>query len=174
MGRIGLRRASLLFFCAAVATVSAPAAFAQARAPKIVPPQKDSAFPAGKDAASDSGTAGKTSEPAAPPSGAPAPPDGIARGGEGGITYPKCLRCPPALYSYLELVHKIQGNVTMDAVISADGHPSDIKILGSLGPGLDAQAVKAVRTWEWQPARDASGNPVAVHQIVVITFRAAK
>jgi TonB family protein len=173
MGRIGLGRASLLLFCAAVATASVPAAFAQARATKIVPPQNDSAFHAGKDAVSESGTGDKTSEPA-PPSGAPPPPDGIGRGGEGGITYPKCLRCPPALYSYLELVHKIQGNVTMDAVISADGHPSDVKILGSMGAGLDAQAVKAVRTWEWQPARDAGGNPVAVHQIVVITFRAAR
>jgi TonB family protein len=173
MGRIGLRRASLLFFCAAVATASVPAAFAQARATKIVPPQNDSAFHAGKDAVSESGTV-KTSEPAAPPSSAPPPLDGIARGGQGGITYPKCLRCPPALYSYFELVHKIQGNVTMDAVISTDGHPSDIKILGSMGAGLDAQALKAVRTWEWEPARDAGGNPVAVHQIVVITFRAAK
>jgi TonB family protein len=175
MGRIGLRRALLLeFFCAALATASVPAAFAQSRATKIVPPKNDSAFPTRKDSVSGSGTPEKVSEPAAAPSGAPPPPDGIARGGEGGITYPKCLRCPPALYSYFELVRKIQGSVTMDAIISADGRPSGIRILGSMGAGLDEQALKAVRTWQWEPARDADGNPVAVHQIVVITFRASK
>jgi len=46
-----------------------------------------------------------------------------------------------------------------------------VRILGSLGTGLDEQAMKAVRTWQWEPARDAEGKTVAAHQTVVVTFR---
>jgi protein TonB len=69
---------------------------------------------------------------------------------------------------------RVQGNVTIDVIISKDGYASDVKILGSLGSGLDEQAMKAVRTWQWKPAQDASGNPVVAHQTVVITFRLPK
>ncbi len=177
MGRTGLRRALLLrlSFCAALATTSMPQAFAQARGPKTPPPQNDSAFHSRSNSVTDkSALPAEVSEPAAPPTGAPPPADGVARGGERGITYPKCLRCPPAQYFYAALIHKVQGTVTMDVIISTEGEASAIKVLGSMGAGLDEQAMKAMRTWQWEPARDADGNPIAVHQIVAITFRAPK
>lgn len=59
----------------------------------------------------------------------------------------------------------------MDAVISADGVPSNIKVVGFMGAGLDEQAVKAVKVWQFDPARDANGNPIAAHQTIVIYFR---
>jgi TonB family protein len=102
------------------------------------------------------------------------PADGLPLAGERGVTHPVCLQCPPALYSYPALMKRVQGNVTIDAIISKDGYASDVKILGSLGSGLDEQAMKAVRTWQWKPAQDASGNPVVAHQTVVITFRLPK
>jgi len=71
-------------------------------------------------------------------------------------------------------MRRIQGNVTMDAIVSKDGWASDVKILGAVGSGLDEQAVKAVRTWRWKPAQDANGNSVVAHQTVVITFRLPK
>src|ERR1700733_1343086 len=115
--------------------------------------------------------------PVAPPIGpvvAFTPADGLPLAGERGVTHPVCLQCPPALYSYPALMKRVQGNVTIDAIISKEGWASDVKILGSLGSGLDEQAMKAVRTWQWKPARDANGNPVVAHQTVVITFRLPK
>jgi TonB family protein len=118
---------------------------------------------------------------AEPPSASPVvpavaftPPDGLPLAGERGVTHPVCLQCPPALYSYPALLKRVQGNVTMDAIISKDGWASDVKILGSLGSGLDEQAMKTVRTWQWKPARDANGSPVVAHQTVVIAFRVPK
>jgi len=75
------------------------------------------------------------------------------------------------MYSYRALIKRVQGNVTMDAIISKDGWASEVKILGSVGAGLDEQALKAVRTWQWKPAHDENGNPVVAHQTVVIAFR---
>jgi periplasmic protein TonB len=186
MGRIGLRSVLLafLFFCAALATASVPAAFAQTHGEKGAPPPlpraEDSALPTRSDFASN-----KTSAPSGPtpetesrvaantnasPDVPPPPADGIARAGEGGVTFPTCRRCPPAQYPYSALIRKIQGSVTMDAVISADGLPSNIKVVASMGAGLDEQAVKAVRVWQFEPARDADGKPVAAHQTIVINF----
>jgi len=184
MGRIGLRSVLLafLFFCAALATASVPAAFAQAHGQKGAPPPlpraEDSALPTRGNFAPN-----KTSSPPQPAPetesrkgadalpGPPPPTDGIAQAGEGGVTYPTCRRCPPAQYPYSALIRKIQGNVTMDAVISAEGIPSNIKVVGFMGAGLDEQAVKAVRVWQFDPARDADGNPIAAHQTIVIYFR---
>ena len=130
---------------------------------------------------SASPVASSVSPPVVPPTAAPVDPaaaftpaDGLPLAGERGVTHPMCLQCPPALYSYPALMKRVQGNITMDAIISKDGFASDVKILGSLGSGLDEQAMKAVRTWQWRPAQDANGNPVVAHQTVVITFRLPK
>jgi TonB family protein len=102
------------------------------------------------------------------------PADGLPLAGARGVTHPVCLRCPPAQYSYPALIHRIQGNVTLDAIVGTDGWVSNVRILGSLGAGLDEQAMKTVRTWRWDPARDADGKVVMVHQTVVITFHIPK
>ena len=190
MGRTGLRAVLrwCLCFCAALATASIPVAVAQTRTPKIAPPAQNSALNSAKETSaptisSPEATSNRATEPvadAAPepvagpatdPGAAFTPADGLPLAGERGITHPVCLQCPPALYSYPALMRRIQGNVTMDAIISKDGWASDVKILGSVGSGLDEQAVKAVRTWQWKPAQDANGNPVVAHQTVIITFR---
>jgi len=193
MGRTGLRAVLrwCLCFCAALATASIPVASAQTHAPKIAPPAQNSALNSAKEAsapaapspeeASDRAPDPPAAPTVAPPVAPPAAPtvpftpaDGLPLAGERGVTHPVCQQCPPALYSYPALMKRLQGNVTIDAVISKDGWASDVKILGSLGSGLDEQAMKAVRTWQWKPAQDANGNPVVAHQTVVITFRLPK
>jgi TonB family protein len=122
---------------------------------------------------SDLLSAHATGEPPAHTSELPAdvtPADGLPLAGARGVTHPVCLRCPPAQYSYPALIHKVQGNVTLDALVGTDGWVSKVRILGSLGAGLDEQAMRTVRTWQWEPARDAEGKTVAAHQTVVITF----
>ena len=41
----------------------------------------------------------------------------------------------------------------------------------SLGYGLDEEAVRAVGSWRFKPATDASGKPVPVWTMVEVTFR---
>jgi TonB family protein len=177
MGRIGLRTVlhSLVFSFAALATASIPAALAQTRVPKIVPPAQNSALNSAKDVPSPK--ISSPEKPAARSSELPAdftPIDGLPFAGARGVTHPMCLRCPPAQYSYSALLRRVQGNVTLDAIVGTDGWVSDVRILGSLGAGLDEQAMKAVRTWQWEPARGADGKLVTAHQTVVITFRIPK
>ncbi len=126
---------------------------------------------------SDLPSAHPEEEPPANTSDLPAditPADGLPLAGARGVTHPVCLRCPPAQYSYPALIHRVQGNVTLDALVGTDGWVSNVRILGSLGAGLDEQAMRTVRTWQWEPARDAEGKTVAAHQAVVITFRIPK
>ncbi len=144
--------------------------------PRDAPPAEPGAKSATEPAAAPP-AASPVSPPVVPPLepvAALTPADGLPLAGERGVTHPVCLQCPPALYSYPALMKRLQGNITMDAIISKDGYASDVKILGSLGSGLDEQAMKAVRTWQWKPAQDANGNPVVAHQTVVITFRLQK
>jgi periplasmic protein TonB len=188
MGRVGLRTVLHWFvlFWAALGTANIPAAFAQTRTPKIVPPAPNSALNSVKDPAPMDEVPTRISDlPSARPEEAPpahtsdlsadiTPADGLPLAGARGVTHPVCLRCPPAQYSYPALMHRVQGNVTLDALVGTDGWVSNVRILGSLGAGLDEQAMRTVRTWQWEPARDAEGKTVAAHQTVVITFRIPK
>jgi TonB family protein len=196
MGRFGLRTVLQLcwcvFFCAALTTANIPAAFAQTHPPKIASPTPNSALNAAIDPAPakisplEEAPSGISDSPAGPTPTDPTPAhasdvpddfvpaDGLPLAGARGVTHPVCLRCPTAQYSYPALLHRVQGNVTLDALVGTDGWVSNVRILGSLGYGLDEQAMKAVRTWQWEPARDAAGKTVLAHQTVVITFRIPK
>jgi len=55
-------------------------------------------------------------------------------------------------------------------VVDSNGRPRDIRVVRSLGLGLDEKAIEAVRTWKFEPARKA-GLPVAVQVNVEVTFR---
>jgi TonB family protein len=55
-------------------------------------------------------------------------------------------------------------------LVTAEGRASDITVTKSLEPSLDQQAVTTVGTWIFEPAKDASGAPVAVHQNIEISF----
>jgi TonB family protein len=90
--------------------------------------------------------------------------------GRAGVSYPKCTYCPPAEYSEQGRKKKIQGAVTLVVVVTAQGRASDITVAKSLEPSLDQQAVKAVGTWIFEPAKDASGAPVAVRQTIEVSF----
>jgi TonB family protein len=90
--------------------------------------------------------------------------------GRAGVSYPKCTYCPAAEYSEQGRKKKIQGTVTLVVLVTAEGRARDITVAKSLEPSLDQQAVKAVGTWIFEPAKDASGAPVAVHQTIAVSF----
>jgi protein TonB len=66
----------------------------------------------------------------------------------------------------------IEGEVILEVEVFEDGSVGAINVLKSLmsGPGgLDEAAIKAVRQWEFQPAK-SGGKPVAVWVTFPVTF----
>jgi TonB family protein len=93
-----------------------------------------------------------------------------AKGGTKGLGYPACVYCPATQYSDLASTAKIQGTVTLDVIISSDGFPSRISLVQGLPCGLSQQAIEGVKRWRFSPALDSDGKPVAVEQIIEVTF----
>lgn len=90
--------------------------------------------------------------------------------GRNGYSFPKCLYCPGAQYSEPARKAKFQGTVALSAIVTADGRTDDIKVVSRLPGGLTDKAIEAVQQWKFQPAVDSAGNPVAVKQIIEVTF----
>jgi TonB family protein len=65
---------------------------------------------------------------------------------------------------------KFQGTVTVSAIIGADGVPGDIRLVHSLGMGLDEKAIEAVKQWRFRPATK-DGKPVAMMSMIEVNFR---
>jgi TonB family protein len=64
---------------------------------------------------------------------------------------------------------KYQGTVVLRVVIDKNGLVSRISVDRTLGMGLDAQAVNAVKRWRFQPGT-REGQPVAVEMIIQTSF----
>lgn len=87
-----------------------------------------------------------------------------------------CTTAPHATYmvdpEYAESARRdrIQGTVVLQVKVSKDGRGTDIKVLKSVGHGLDEAAIKAVSQWKYQPAT-LNGEPVEVVTQVTVNFR---
>jgi periplasmic protein TonB len=87
-----------------------------------------------------------------------------------GVTAPKPVYAPNPEYSEKARKQKINGVVVLAMTVTAEGNVRDIKVIKSLDPGLDKQAIAAVRTWKFEPATK-DGKPVAVHLKSETNFR---
>jgi TonB family protein len=65
----------------------------------------------------------------------------------------------------------VPGNLSV--IVDVDGHVRNIKVIRGLGYGLDENAVKAVRTWEFIPAMK-DGIAVEATVPVECNFRTGK
>lgn len=63
----------------------------------------------------------------------------------------------------------IQGAVLLEAVISADGVPDDIRVVSSPSDDLSQSALEAVRQWRYRPTL-LNGNPVAIITNLVVNY----
>jgi TonB family protein len=95
-----------------------------------------------------------------------------SRPGVGGVGYPSCAYCPSPQRTDQALKEKLQGTIVLIATIQADGHATDIKIVGGSNMGLAESAIAAVKYWRFNPATGPDGKPVAVTTQIEMTFRA--
>jgi TonB family protein len=85
------------------------------------------------------------------------------------IKPPRALHTPEPRYSASARAQKIEGTVTISAIISADGHPYSVKVIKSLEPSLDANAIEAIKKWKFAPATK-DGRPIAVRLNVDMSY----
>jgi TonB family protein len=94
---------------------------------------------------------------------------GVFRVG-GGVSAPKAVYSPDPEYSEEARKAKYQGVCVVQLIVGPDGKPRDVKVVRSLGLGLDEKAIEAVNQWKFDPAQK-DGKPVAVAINVEVTFR---
>lgn len=88
----------------------------------------------------------------------------------GAVSAPRLTREVRPRYTPEALRNRIQGTVTLEAIVTADGCTSQIRVVGSLDRGgLDEEAVAAVAQWRFDPGRLA-GVPVDVLVTILIDF----
>jgi len=94
----------------------------------------------------------------------------VPSAGTNGYTFPRCLHCPPASYSQEAADAKLSGIVVLQAIVGKDGKAHEISVTRGLPNGLTKQALEAVSHWTFRPASDAEGTPVAVRQVIEVSF----
>ena len=89
-------------------------------------------------------------------------------GGE--VSSPKLISKSEPSYTTQAKHAGIQGVVLLTVVIGLDGRASDIHVSRSLDPGLDRNAVGALKKWRFEPGR-RDGRAVRVRASVEVNFR---
>jgi len=94
---------------------------------------------------------------------------GIYRVG-GGVSAPRPIFDPDPEYSEEARKAKFQGIVLLSAIIGSDGRPRELRIVRSLGMGLDQKALDAVGKWRFAPGTK-DNHPVSVQVNIEVAFR---
>jgi TonB family protein len=104
--------------------------------------------------------------------------DGVGGGTGGGfyrpgngVTLPVVLREVKPQYTSDAMRAKVQGSVTIQAIVRTDGTVGDVSVVRSLDStfGLDEEAMKAARQWRFRPGTRL-GEPVPVIITIELTF----
>ena len=88
----------------------------------------------------------------------------------GGVLPPVVLFQPEPEFSEEARKAKVAGIVVVYLVVDADGRPSHVRVVRSLGMGLDEKAVEAVRLYKFKPATE-NGKPVPVDMNIEVNFQ---
>lgn len=87
-----------------------------------------------------------------------------------GVVAPRAIYDPEPEYSEEARKVKQQGTVILSLVVDQQGRARDIRLVRSLGMGLDEKAVEAVKKWKFSPGMK-DGIPVAMQVNVEVNFR---
>ncbi len=86
-----------------------------------------------------------------------------------GIEPPQLLREVRPVYTDEARRRALEGDVVLEIVVRRDGTVGDVRVLRSLGSGLEQRAIAAVRQWKFSPARRL-GSAVDVVVEVAVEF----
>jgi TonB family protein len=88
----------------------------------------------------------------------------------GGVSAPMVIYKKDPDYSEEARKAKFQGTVLLSAEIDPTGTATNIKVVRSLGLGLDEKAIQAVQQWKFKPGMK-DGEPVTVAATIEVNFR---
>jgi TonB family protein len=94
---------------------------------------------------------------------------GVYRAG-GGVTPPVMILKREPKYTPGATSDHIQGTVVLYCEVGPDGEAHNMKVVRSLRPDLDANAIEAVRGWRFKPG-EKDGKPVTVAATIEVNFR---
>jgi len=87
------------------------------------------------------------------------------------VSLPRCAYCPDPQYTDEAREAKLQGRVTLQVLVGADGRTSQMRIVQGIGMGLDERAEQAIRGWKFVPAHDAARRTVPAWVTIEVVFR---
>jgi TonB family protein len=64
---------------------------------------------------------------------------------------------------------RVQGTVNIEATISKDGVPIELRVLSSPGDDLSQSALEAVRQWRYRPTL-LNGNPIEIVTAIIVNY----
>ena len=88
----------------------------------------------------------------------------------GGVSAPVLLFKKEPEYSEEARKAKYQGTVVLYVQVDASGKAQNMRVVKSLGLGLDEKAMQAVSQWKFQPGKK-DGKPVTVEATIEVNFR---
>ncbi|HWB86287.1 MAG TPA: energy transducer TonB [Bryobacteraceae bacterium] len=94
---------------------------------------------------------------------------GVYRVG-GGVSPPQLVYKVEPEYSEEARKAKYQGTVVLYVEVDPAGHAINMRVLRSLGLGLDEKAMEAVKKWKFKPGY-LNGKPVTVAATIEVNFR---
>jgi len=106
--------------------------------------------------------------PATPSKAVPMGPRRIRVGGM--VQAAKLIESPPPEYPESARSQGLQGVVLLQATISPEGVPTELKVLGSPGEDLTKAAMDAVSQWRYQPTL-LNAEPVEVITTITVNFQ---
>jgi TonB family protein len=86
------------------------------------------------------------------------------------VVGPRVIFSPDPEYSEEARRAQLQGTCLLWLVVGSDGKTRDVRIVHSLGLGLDEKSVETIRMWRFEPAMK-DGQAVAVRINVETSFR---
>ncbi len=90
----------------------------------------------------------------------------------GAVTMPRVIHEVKPSYTAEAVRARIQGRVKVAVVVNADGTVGDVRVLESLDPLLDPQAIAAVKQWKFSPGtKEGVAVPVSVEIELTFTLR---
>lgn len=96
--------------------------------------------------------------------------DGVYTTGQRGVSAPVAIRTVDPEYSEAARKARLSGSVLVYAEIGPDGHPRNLRVVQSMGLGLDEKALEAVAKWLFRPGMK-NGRPVMVRATFEVNFR---
>ncbi len=94
----------------------------------------------------------------------------IIAGHSGSVTGPKLIYHLEPEYSEEARKARFQGTVVLMVEVGQDGKAHNLRIVRSLGLGLDEKALEAVAFWRFRPAL-ADGKPITARATIEVNFR---